>query len=102
MYHYLLYFIISFAFKMNYASGGAMMHYSYRKPLQTIPSLPVAILFDCDGVIVETEELHRVAYNQAFEKYSLKIAGEKVHWSEMYCTFNLLFYIYFETKNVYY
>jgi hypothetical protein len=22
-----------------------------------------ALLFDCDGVIVETEELHRLAYN---------------------------------------
>ena len=26
-----------------------------------------ALLFDCDGVLVETEELHRLAYNKSFE-----------------------------------
>lgn len=26
-----------------------------------------ALIFDCDGVIVETEELHRLAYNGAFQ-----------------------------------
>ena len=36
-----------------------------------------ALLFDCDGVIVETEEMHRVAYNAAFTKYGLKLASEK-------------------------
>ena len=41
-----------------------------------------ALLFDCDGVIVETEEMHRVAYNAAFKKYGLKLDnGEPVVWS---------------------
>ena len=45
----------------------------------------LALLFDCDGVIVETEELHRQAYNKAFEKYDLKLpSGEIVKWSEHY------------------
>jgi beta-phosphoglucomutase-like phosphatase (HAD superfamily) len=45
-----------------------------------------ALLFDCDGVIVETEELHRVAYNQAFEAYDITLpnGGGKVHWDVPY------------------
>ena len=44
-----------------------------------------ALLFDCDGVIVETEEMHRVAYNAAFKKYGLKLDnGEPVVWSVEY------------------
>eukprot|EP00961_Rhodomonas_salina_P281236 3799839-Rhodomonas_salina.1 len=34
-----------------------------------------ALLFDCDGVIVETEELHRLAYNGAFEAFDLKVCN---------------------------
>lgn len=40
-----------------------------------------ALLFDCDGVILETEELHRLAYNAAFEEFTLSINGEPVKWS---------------------
>lgn len=32
-----------------------------------------ALLFDCDGVIVLTEELHRLAYNGAFQDYSAEV-----------------------------
>ena len=31
-----------------------------------------ALLFDCDGVLVETEELHRLAYNEAFAAFGLE------------------------------
>lgn len=48
------------------------------------PSETFALLFDCDGVIVETEELHRIAYNKAFKSFGLKIDGEQVDWSENY------------------
>ena len=37
-----------------------------------------ALLFDCDGVLVETEELHRVAYNMAFDEFGLAIEGTPV------------------------
>jgi phosphoglycolate phosphatase-like HAD superfamily hydrolase len=40
-----------------------------------------ALLFDCDGVILETEELHRLAYNAAFKEFDLTIDGEPVVWS---------------------
>lgn len=43
-----------------------------------------ALLFDCDGVILETEELHRLAYNAAFDAADLTIGGERVEWSVAY------------------
>lgn len=43
-----------------------------------------ALLFDCDGVIIETEELHRLAYNAAFKSAGLTISGEPVDWSVEY------------------
>lgn len=39
-----------------------------------------ALLFDCDGVILETEELHRRAYNTAFREFNLTIHGVPVEW----------------------
>ena len=41
-----------------------------------------AILFDCDGVLVDTErDGHRVAFNEAFRHFNLDIG-----WSvEEYC-----------------
>jgi len=48
------------------------------------PKHKCALLFDCDGVIVETEELHRQAYNGAFEAFDLKVDGEPVNWSPDY------------------
>ena len=49
--------------------------------------ITAALLFDCDGVLVETEELHRVAYNMAFEKFGLTIDGTPVDWSKDYYSF---------------
>ena len=43
-----------------------------------------ALLFDCDGVLVETEELHRLAYNEAFAAFGLETAGAPVEWSVAY------------------
>jgi beta-phosphoglucomutase-like phosphatase (HAD superfamily) len=43
-----------------------------------------AVLFDCDGVIVETEELHRLAYNGAFRHFDLRVGGEPVEWTVPY------------------
>lgn len=43
-----------------------------------------ALLFDCDGVILETEELHRLAYNKAFQEFGLTIDGLRVEWSVEY------------------
>ena len=40
-----------------------------------------ALLFDCDGVILETEEFHRLAYNEAFRTFDLSIDGKRVEWS---------------------
>ena len=43
-----------------------------------------ALIFDCDGVIIETEELHRLAYNAAFKAADLTIDGKPVDWSVEY------------------
>jgi len=42
------------------------------------------LIFDCDGVIIETEELHRLAYNAAFKAADLKINGKTVEWTVEY------------------
>lgn len=38
-----------------------------------------AIIFDMDGTLANTEEIHRLAFNAAFEEFSLPI-----HWSEQH------------------
>ena len=38
---------------------------------------PVAFLFDVDGTLAETEEVHRMAFNKAFEE-----AGHSWNWSQ--------------------
>ncbi|KAJ1438393.1 HAD-like domain-containing protein, partial [Ochromonadaceae sp. CCMP2298] len=43
-----------------------------------------ALLFDCDGVIVETEELHRLAYNAAFDAFQLRLGDAPVVWDVEY------------------
>jgi HAD superfamily hydrolase (TIGR01509 family) len=43
-----------------------------------------ALIFDCDGVIIETEELHRLAYNAAFQAAELTVDGEPVDWTVEY------------------
>ena len=43
-----------------------------------------ALIFDCDGVIIETEELHRIAYNAAFREFDLTIDDTPVEWSVAY------------------
>lgn len=45
-----------------------------------------ALLFDCDGVILETEELHRIAYNKAFQEFDLTIDGKPVVWEVSWLT----------------
>lgn len=49
-----------------------------------VESQQYALLFDCDGVIIETEELHRLAYNAAFNEFNLKIENEPVEWTVAY------------------
>ena len=51
---------------------------------RTESSFEYALIFDCDGVIIETEELHRLAYNAAFTAAGLEIDGESVIWSVEY------------------
>lgn len=46
-----------------------------------------ALIFDCDGVIVESEDIHRVAYNATFEHFEVRCPNsgdEPVVWTEEY------------------
>jgi len=45
-----------------------------------------ALVFDCDGVILESEDLHRRAYNATFENFGVKCGGQRgvVDWSEAF------------------
>ena len=38
------------------------------------------LIFDCDGVILESEDLHRRAYNAAFEQFEIQCQGKLVEW----------------------
>ncbi|KAK9915344.1 hypothetical protein WJX75_007896 [Coccomyxa subellipsoidea] len=42
-----------------------------------------ALIFDCDGVILLSEDLHRVAYNAAFENFQIRCNGQGsiANWS---------------------
>ena len=55
-------------------------------------SVPLITITDsCDGVIVETEELHRKAYNAAFAAFQCTIDGKPLVWStEYYVSYTVL------------
>jgi hypothetical protein len=66
------------------------------------PSYEYALLFDCDGVILETEELHRLAYNAAFQEFGLTINGEPVNWSVRAFSYTMMvdeYYIVTQSAN---
>lgn len=44
------------------------------------------LLFDCDGVIIETESIHLQAYNEAWKRNGLvnPVTNEPVFWSVEY------------------
>ncbi|KAG9451456.1 hypothetical protein H6P81_011421 [Aristolochia fimbriata] len=48
-----------------------------------------ALIFDCDGVILESEDLHRTAYNDAFAHFNVRCSpSEVLNWSvEFYDVF---------------
>ena len=50
---------------MRCAAAAAAAEGSSAPPLQ-------ALIFDCDGVIVESEGIHRMAYNAAFKHFNVR------------------------------
>ena len=45
------------------------------------PSLPAALLFDCDGVLVDTEkDGHRVSFNDTFAEVKMSSPFHLVNW----------------------
>lgn len=45
---------------------------------------PLPGVYSCDGVICDTEALHRQAYNAAFQAFGLTIDGQAVDWTVEY------------------
>ena len=83
-------------FKSKYLAEAIQLVIAKRKAREPKPEPPppppknhdFALLFDCDGVILETEHLHLDAYNDAFKLFKLtKVCGdlsEPVEWSVGY------------------
>ncbi|XP_024021939.1 haloacid dehalogenase-like hydrolase domain-containing protein At4g39970 [Morus notabilis] len=48
----------------------------------SVSSALEALIFDCDGVILESEHLHRQAYNDAFAHFNVRCSGspEPLNW----------------------
>ncbi|KAL3135727.1 hypothetical protein ABBQ38_006195 [Trebouxia sp. C0009 RCD-2024] len=70
-------------------SGHGRREIKFRKPCRQSVSCAAAsqlkaLVFDCDGVIVESEGLHREAYNAAFAHFNACIPGKQgnIEWSE--------------------
>lgn len=59
-------------------NGSTLRSSSYLQSSTKPGEFDYALIFDCDGVIIETEELHRLAYNAAFKAADLQIDGEPV------------------------
>jgi len=76
--------LLLFFLLLTTTDGFVLLGSSRLRKASSLRAYEAALLFDCDGVIVETEELHRLAYNAAFEAFDLKIDGEKVDWSVSY------------------
>jgi hypothetical protein len=46
-----------------------------------------ALIFDCDGVILESENLHRQAYNDAFANFGVRCppaSADPLYWDEAF------------------
>lgn len=56
------------------SSRGTHRHFSRAKPLSVLASARAldALIFDCDGVILESEHLHRRYYNDAFSHFNVR------------------------------
>jgi len=68
--------------RVHHSHPALLSHHRCARPVAS--EFTAALLFDCDGVLVETEELHRVAYNMAFDEFGLRIGDEPVEWSVDY------------------
>lgn len=41
------------------------------------------IIFDCDGVLIDSEELHRICYNKSFETHRLGVEWDPVLYEKL-------------------
>jgi len=72
------------AFTSHLVNKRSFISRSFARKASEDSNFDYALIFDCDGVIIETEELHRLAYNAAFQAAGCEIDGEPVDWSVEY------------------
>ncbi|XP_043713604.1 haloacid dehalogenase-like hydrolase domain-containing protein At4g39970 isoform X2 [Telopea speciosissima] len=72
------------SFSPRLRSAGIRSRRSFNKSLSVCASSALqALIFDCDGVILESEHLHREAYNDAFAHFNVRCpssASETLNW----------------------
>ncbi|XP_047324158.1 haloacid dehalogenase-like hydrolase domain-containing protein At4g39970 [Impatiens glandulifera] len=70
------------------------LHLSSRRHLSSISAALKALVFDCDGVILDSEQFHRQAYNDAFSHFNVRSpssSSQPLNWSlEFYDKFQNL------------
>ncbi|XP_004289309.1 PREDICTED: haloacid dehalogenase-like hydrolase domain-containing protein At4g39970 [Fragaria vesca subsp. vesca] len=75
-------FLLSHTTRLHFRSPRNLSTTSTRRPLSlsvsasSSPSLQ-ALIFDCDGVILESEHLHRQAYNDAFAHFNVRCSSSQ-------------------------
>jgi HAD superfamily hydrolase (TIGR01509 family) len=69
-------------FRVCHTSANQRSQLRHSKLSMLASSGNAAILFDCDGVIVEAEDLQRAAYNSAFKHFGLVLQGKPVNFDE--------------------
>lgn len=85
--HFLIYLILHVSSCLAFTPAYNKRTLPHRLSELSAKSEQYALLFDCDGVIVETEELHRIAYNAAFSKFGLILdapGNKAVVWDTAY------------------
>ncbi|KDP29706.1 hypothetical protein JCGZ_18641 [Jatropha curcas] len=80
---------ISLSRSFNFLLKSQTLCFRTRKLRQRVQSLSVsassasleALIFDCDGVILESEHLHRQAYNDAFAHFNVRCSSQPLNWA---------------------
>ncbi|CAK9166323.1 unnamed protein product, partial [Ilex paraguariensis] len=74
-----------FSLRISNTTRTSSLSYSSRSLSVSASSSPSlqAIIFDCDGVILESEHLHRQAYNDAFSQFNVRCpssSSQPLNW----------------------
>lgn len=77
-------FLVSHTTRLRFRSPTNLSISSTRRPVSlsvSASSSLQALIFDCDGVILESEHLHRQAYNEAFAHFNVRCSSQPLNWA---------------------